>query len=355
MHAVGGEQVEAAVAHCVALLRTVADRDWDGVTAGRLEWSCRHTAAHLPHAFLMYAGHLAGRVHDRRLPLRISVDEGADNAGVLRAVEAAGALLATAIRTAPREARGYHPYPFHSANREGFAAMGVAEALLHTHDIAEGLGVAYEPPADLCAFVLTRIFPHVRPGPGPWPTLLWATGRADLPGRAPVTEWHWYNNPVLPAGRLTLEGVTPAAAIDLSAGGDGGFPWLGGGPADGTREGAGMVVKQYEAGVHRPQWGMYVLVRRADGRAVGAMGFHGPPDEDGRVEVGYDLVGAARGHGYAAEALRALSAWALAREEVTSVFARVARDNLPSQGVVSRAGFTRVAEDGEQFAYALRK
>jgi RimJ/RimL family protein N-acetyltransferase len=114
------------------------------------------------------------------------------------------------------------------------------------------------------------------------------------------------------------------------------------------------VVKQYEDGVLRPEWGMYALVRRADGHAVGAMGFHGAPDEDGQVEVGYDLAEGARGRGYATEALRALSAWALGRDGVRAVIAVVDRANVPSQNVVTRAGFTRVAEDGGQFVYELR-
>ncbi|MDQ1018385.1 RimJ/RimL family protein N-acetyltransferase [Streptomyces afghaniensis] len=265
-----------------------------------------------------------------------------------------GVLFAAAIRTTPREVRAFHPYPFRSANREGFAAMGVAEVLLHTHDIAEGLGVAYEPAPELCDFALTRIFPHVQPGPTPWRTLLWTTGRGDLPGREPVTEWRWNNNHVIPTDRLTLQGVTPAVAGDLATVGDGGFEWLDGGPVEGTRVGSGLVFKQYEDGVHRPEWGMYVLVRREDGRALGAMGFHSVPDESGRVEVGYDLVEAARGHGYATEALRALSAWALSRDEVRTVVANVERDNAPSHNVLARAGFKAVAEDTEQVTYELR-
>jgi RimJ/RimL family protein N-acetyltransferase len=138
-------------------------------------------------------------------------------------------------------------------------------------------------------------------------------------------------------------------------GGTGGFEWLGGEPFEGTREAAGMLVKAYEAGVHRPEWGVFVLVRREDGRAVGSMGFHGAPDEEGRAEVGYDLVEGARGHGYATEALRSLAAWALARDDVGTLFATVERTNTPSQGVITRAGFTRVSEDEETYAYALHR
>ncbi|QIY77043.2 GNAT family N-acetyltransferase [Streptomyces sp. RLB1-33] len=354
MRSMGGDQVEEAVAGAVALLRAVAGRDWDTVGAGRLEWSCRKTAEHIADDLLAYAGQLAGRATTAYVPFGIVLDDGTDNAGVVDVIETTGALLAAAVRTAPREVRAFHPYPFRSANREGFAAMGVTEVLLHTHDIAQGLGIAYEPSAELCADVLSRIFPHVRPRSDPWLTLLWATGRGELPGRAPLTEWRWSNNLVIEAERLTLQGVTPAAAADLRAGGTGGFEWIEGGPFDGTRDAAGMVMKAYESGMHRPEWGMFVLVRSEDGRAVGAMGFHGAPDEDGRAEVGYDLAENARGHGYATEALRTLSAWALARDELDILFAAIERTNAPSQRVIARAGFTRVSEDAEEYAYELR-
>ncbi|MCD7441302.1 GNAT family N-acetyltransferase [Streptomyces lincolnensis] len=348
----GGDRVEEAVAGSVALLRTVAERDWAGVRAGRLEWDCATTAFHIGEDLVAYAAQLAGRARNAYVPFEITLDEGTDNAGIVDVIEATGALLAAALRTAPREARAFHPYPFRSANRDGFAAMGVAEVLLHTHDIAEGLGIAYEPAAELAEYVLTGIFPHVQPGQDHWRTLLWATGRGELPGRAPVTQWRWNNNLVIDADRLTLQGVTPAAAADLAAGGDGGFEWLGDGPFEGTREAAGMVLKAYEGGVHRPEFGLFALVRRADGIAVGGMGFHGAPDEDGRAEVGYDLVEAARGNGYATEALTALSEWALARDDVHALCATIETGNAPSQRVIARAGFTRASVEDERTAHA---
>ncbi|MET9149484.1 GNAT family N-acetyltransferase [Streptomyces sp. NPDC004042] len=335
----GGEQVERAVADAVAMLRTVVDREWDGVRAGRLEWDCRQTAEHVAGDLLAYAGQLAGRAADAYVPFEITLDEGTGNADVLDVIVATGALLASTVRTTPAEVRAFHPYPFRGADREGFTAMAVAEVLLHTHDIAAGLGLVHEPPAELAEGVLERLFPHVRPAEAPWPTLLWATGRGDLPGRAPVSGWRWINPPEVAADRLVLRGVVPAAARDLAAGGDGGFRWVEDGPWRGTREAAGMTVKAYESGVHRAEWGLFVLVRREDGRAVGGMGFHGAPDEDGCAEVGYDLAPSARGRGYATEALRALSAWALARDGVRRLIALIEPDNGPSQRVVTRAGY----------------
>lgn len=349
MRTMSGDQVEAAVTSCTAALRAALDRDWEAVDAAGLDWSCRTTALHIAQALTKYAGQLAtGARH--RIPLNLTLPEDTDNAGVLQVIEAAGALLAAAVRTAPPGVRAFHPYPFGSADREGFAAMCVTEAMLHTHDITRGLGLPYEPPADLAESALAWLFPHVQPGPAPWPTLLWATGRGELPGRAPVTDWNWYNNLVIPAGPVTLTGIRPAQADDLRLGGTGGFDWLDGGPYEGTREACTLLVKAYEAGVHRPEFGVFALVRPEDGRAVGGIGFHGAPDEERRVEIGYDLVAGARGHGYATEALRTLSGWALARDDVDTVIATIEPDNVPSQRVVERAGFTRATVEEERTA-----
>ncbi|WP_428934847.1 GNAT family N-acetyltransferase [Streptomyces sp. ACT015] len=354
----GGDLVDEAVAGCVTTLRGAVDRDWTGVRALGLDWSCHETALHVADDLIAYAANLAARARDGYVPFEMRLDDGTGNEGLLQVIEAAGALLAAAVRTAPRGARGFHPYPFGSADRRGFAAMGVAEVLLHTHDIAGGLGLRYRPEPELARSVLARIFPHVRPDTDPWPTLLWATGRGELPGRAPVTAWRWSNDLVLPAGRLVLQGVTPADAADLALGGDGGFAWLGGGPFQGTRDAAGMVLKAYREGVHRPEFGLFALVRRADGLAVGGMGFHGVPDGEGRAEVGYDLVEDARGNGYAAEALDALARWALARDDVRSLCALVEEENAASQRVVARAGFVRAGgrldSAGQELEPALR-
>ncbi|MER6674542.1 GNAT family N-acetyltransferase [Streptomyces sp. NPDC000983] len=344
----GGERVQEAVAGAVGLLSTASERDWDAVEAARSQWSCREAAVHVAQSLIAYASRLAARGKDPYVPFVVAAEDGRGGEGALRAVETAGALLAATIRTTPRGLRAPHPRPFGTANPEGFAALGVGEVLLHTYDIAEALGLAYQPPAELAGFALTRLLPQVRPGPTPWSTLLWATGRGELPGRAPVTDWHWVNNLVVPAERLTLESLTPATAADLAAGGDGGFDWVAGGPYDGTREASGMLVKAYEAGVHRPEFGAFVLVRQEDDRAVGAIGFHGAPDEEGRVEIGYDLAESARGHGYATEALGALAEWALARDDVRTLMATVDHANHPSQAVLTRSGFVRATVEEER-------
>jgi hypothetical protein len=111
----------------------------------------------------------------------------------LLALEATGALLVAMVRTTPTTVRAHHGYG--ASDPEGFAAMGIVETLVHTHDLAAGLGLVWDPPADLCSRVLARLFPDAPSTTEPWPTLLWATGRGDLPDRPRLTTWRWYGAP----------------------------------------------------------------------------------------------------------------------------------------------------------------
>jgi hypothetical protein len=68
--------------------------------------------------------------------------------------------------------------------------MGVAEAMLHTYDITQGLGLPWTPPAPSAAYVIERLFPDAPEG-DPAEVLLWCTGRGELPGHKRVTTWVW--------------------------------------------------------------------------------------------------------------------------------------------------------------------
>lgn len=353
MLSMGGDQVEEAVAYAAKVLRTAVGGDWS-VKAGGLEWSCLETAEHIAGDLVAYAGQLTGRAADGWVPFEIAFDEGSGPEDAIRVLESTAGLLSAVVRTTPPGVRAYHPYPSGKADAVGFAAMGVAEVLLHTYDITQALGVETDPPAGLCEAVLGWLFPQVMPARTPaeqWATLLWATGRGSLPGRAKLEGWRWHNALEIPAGRVALREVSPAAAADLAAGGTGGLTWVEGGPFDGTRTAAEMVTKAYTSGMHRPEWGMFALVRTEDEVAVGGMGFHGAPDEEGVAEVGYDLVAAARGRGYASEALASLSTWALARPGVSSLLALIEPENTASQRVVSRAGYVRAPDRDDLRAY----
>lgn len=108
----------------------------------------------------------------------------------------------------------------------------------------------------------------------------------------------------------------------------------------------------------RPWLGRAMVLSEADGvrRVIGSIGFHGPPDEHGRLEVGYSVDPEHRRRGYAIEAVRAMLDWALARHGIRRFVASVAPDNDASLALISRLGFRRVGQqidplDGLEYVF----
>ena len=115
-----------------------------------------------------------------------------------------------------------------------------------------------------------------------------------------------------------------------------------------------------EADPESQPWLGRVLLERGPGRArtvVGTAGFHAPPDEDGRVEIGYGVEPEQRGRGLATEAVGGLMTWA--REQGISRFrASVGPANGPSLAIVRRLGFRETGIrldpiDGEELVFEL--
>jgi len=206
---VTADDLAGAVQLAVGVLRQALPADpaaWDS-KAGSLEWTCWETAEHLSDDLFSYAAQLGPRTPplDTHVPFAwrplrpggppnaIHADRAAGPAGLLQVLEASGALLVAMVATSPARVRAHHVFGL--SDPEGFAAMGIVETLVHTQDLAEGLGLSWAPPAELCTRVLTRLFPDAPATTDPWLTLLWATGRAELPGRPRLTDWRWHGAP----------------------------------------------------------------------------------------------------------------------------------------------------------------
>jgi uncharacterized protein (TIGR03083 family) len=183
----------AAVAVSRTALEPALDRDWE-VRAGDLDWSCRRTLDHIADALLLYTVHLATRATARRPPPR-NGDSGAKPGELLTAVESIAAAFAEVARAAPPGTRAFHPAGM--ADVSGFLAMGCEEILVHTWDIAEGLGVPFTPPAELCVRIVGRIFPWAPADAPPWDALRWAAGRIALPTHDRLgPDWYWHCAPL---------------------------------------------------------------------------------------------------------------------------------------------------------------
>jgi hypothetical protein len=186
MRHLDNRDVDEAVAEMMRVLGPHVTKDWT-VPAGPVEWSCWTTAAHVAHDLLAYAGQLAARPADAYLPFDVNVRPGIPPHDVLRVIAASGALLSCALAKAGPDVRAWH---WGATDPTGFAAMGVAEVLLHTHDITQGLGVRWLLPGR-CAPRWSCVSSPMLRRVDTAQVLLWCTGRSELPGHPRRTSWTW--------------------------------------------------------------------------------------------------------------------------------------------------------------------
>jgi len=137
------------------------------------------------HNLLAYAGQVTAGPRDAYLPLDLVVRPDASLSQLLEVVETAASLLVLALDSASPDARAWH---FGLTDPSGFATLGVNELLVHTWDIAQGLGLDFEPPAVLAQSVVDRLWTGSPEGPA-GRVLLWCTGRVALPGYPRVGDW----------------------------------------------------------------------------------------------------------------------------------------------------------------------
>jgi len=95
-------------------------------------------------------------------------------------------------------------------------------------------------------------------------------------------------------------------------------------------------------------WIARAAVAADTGEVVGHVGFHGPPDGRGMVEVAYSVDPAFRRRGYATAMLALALDWAAGVPEVAVVRASVSPDNEASLATLRRFGFERVGEQWDE-------
>jgi len=109
----------------------------------------------------------------------------------------------------------------------------------------------------------------------------------------------------------------------------------------------------------QPWLGRAIVLSHPDGRreVIGTIGFHAPPDETRRVEIGYRVEASFRRRGIATECVRALLAWAES-QGVHRFRASVAPGNVASLAIIRSLGFHQVGVqvdeiDGEELVFDL--
>ena len=106
------------------------------------------------------------------------------------------------------------------------------------------------------------------------------------------------------------------------------------------------------------KWFVRWMVEKSTREIVGSVSFHGPPDEQGMMEIGLGVHSNFQRLGYAAEALTGMWSWVVEQPGVELLRYTVAPDNLASVALVEKFGFERVGqqidpEDGPEDIYEM--
>jgi [ribosomal protein S5]-alanine N-acetyltransferase len=137
---------------------------------------------------------------------------------------------------------------------------------------------------------------------------------------------------------LFLQALTPDAAAAMVAGDRSGQSWAADYPTPGDRRIAAFAL---EGNVAFPTdgepWGLYVVVEKSSGVAIGGIGFKSSPNERGEVEIGYGICDSFQGRGVATEVVIAVCSFAQRFARV--ILAETERANVASQRVLEKAGF----------------
>lgn len=124
-------------------------------------------------------------------------------------------------------------------------------------------------------------------------------------------------------------------------------------PGPDITEALPFMIAEMEKRPSAPVWDG-IIVHKEDQVIIGDMGFKGPPDVTGRVEIGYSIIPEYRNQGYATEMACHLITWALQQSGVTSVVAECLNNNVGSIKVLEKAGMKRLPPEGDLLKWETR-
>ena len=124
-------------------------------------------------------------------------------------------------------------------------------------------------------------------------------------------------------------------------------------PGQDLREFLPLYAWQLQAEPAQLGWGIWLMIHAAERTVIGDAGFKGQPGGEGTVEIGYSVLPAYRGQGFATEAARGLVDWALAQRDVRGIIAECSPDNAASIHVLEKLGMQRMETDGGTLRWKL--
>jgi RimJ/RimL family protein N-acetyltransferase len=165
----------------------------------------------------------------------------------------------------------------------------------------------------------------------------------------------WQRRWTIDAGSVTLQPVTRSTARAVLDGGPITLKFENGSLHGRIPQAMGFAIRDIESGAAAVLPTVWLVVRPADGQILGDMGTHGPPDNEGCVEIGYRLAPSARGKGIGTAAVAALVRRLTAVLAIRRITAVTATQNIASRRLLERQGvsLTDTLPGSDEVRYTL--
>ena len=83
----------------------------------------------------------------------------------------------------------------------------------------------------------------------------------------------------------------------------------------------------------------WIVVDKKINTIVAELGFKGPPNDAGEVEIGYGTMPGFQGKGYMTRAVKCVIGWAVSRDDIKTILGSVDKTNPASLRVLEKTGF----------------
>jgi GNAT superfamily N-acetyltransferase len=153
----------------------------------------------------------------------------------------------------------------------------------------------------------------------------------------------WERCWAIEAGTVTLQPVTRRIAHAVLDGGPITRRFAEGPLHDRIPQAMGVAIRDIDSGAAAVLPTVWLVVHRSDGRIIGDIGTHGPPDHEGCVEIGYALAPAARGQGIGTAAVAAFVGRLASVPGIRRLAAVTGADNTASRRLLEGLGFHLMA------------
>lgn len=122
-------------------------------------------------------------------------------------------------------------------------------------------------------------------------------------------------------------------------------------PSDDYKEILPFKIQRYRQYPEENEW-EGLIVHQQDQMIIGDMGFRRSTDNPEELELGYSIVPAYQGHGYATEMAQAIISWGLTQAGVKTIIANCDKDNQASIRVLEKAGLKKLGEQEHKIRWS---